>query len=138
MPWTTLIDPDVNCVFNKFYGAFEIGQIMGAAEEVFDHPGYRVGMNFLRDSREQQIPAEVSYKSLAIEGKQLMDKYFHEHGACKSALVVGDVQSYAKIHQYIVSGWLSKNYMQRKAFRDIEKALRWLDIPESYQIEYPN
>jgi len=30
MPWTTHIDPGVNCVFNKFYGAFEIEQIMGA------------------------------------------------------------------------------------------------------------
>ena len=70
MPWTTHIDPDVNCVFNKFHGAFEIEQIMGAAEDAFNHPGFRVGMNFLRDSREQQIPADVSYKSLADEANE--------------------------------------------------------------------
>ena len=138
MPWTTHIDPDVNCVFTKFYGTFEVDQITGAAEDMFNFPEYRVGMNFLRDSREQQIPIDLSYKAISNEAKQMIDKFGDRHGMrCKSALVAGDAQSYAKLHQYIVTGRLSETYVRRKAFRDIEKALRWLDIPEGYEIIYP-
>ena len=43
-----------------------------------------------------------------------------------AAILAADVTGYAKIHQYIVSGRLYKSRVQRKAFRDIEKAKEWL------------
>jgi hypothetical protein len=54
------------------------------------------------------------------------------------ALVAGNGQSYAVIHQYVVSYRLEKSPLERKAFRDIEKALSWLDITDAYEIKYPD
>ena len=137
MPYTIHIDPDVNCAFVKFYGVFTPDQIMSESEDTFNHPGYSVGMNILRDYREQQMSEDVTYKSIATEGKRVMHKFGRQLGRCKAALVAGDVQSYARFHQVIVAGRLADIPVERKAFRDIEKAMRWLDIPEGYEINYP-
>ncbi len=137
MAWITIIDPNVNCVFTRFYDAFEVNQIMGAAVDMFNHPEYQPGMNFMRDFREQKIPTDITYKAITSESVRMMDKFDDKHLPCKSALVAGDVQSYSKIHQYIVTGRLSKSPVERKAFRDIEKAKEWLGLPQGYVIKYP-
>ena len=137
MAWTIHIDPDVNCVFIKHYGDFELDQIMRATEEIINHPDHRVGMNSLRDFREQQFPADLSFKSLADQAKRAMDQYRDKLGKCRMAIIAGDVQSYAKVHQYIVAGKLGDYPIERKPFRDIEKALACLGLPEDYEIKYP-
>ena len=137
MTWTTHIDTDANCVFTKFFGAFDIGQMRYAADEMFNDPHYRSGMHNLRDIRDQVIPSDISFKSLSDEAKKIMDAFDSRLAKCRLAVVAGDVQSYAKVHQFIVAGRLSDSPVERKPFRDIEKALRWLDIPEGYEINYP-
>ena len=137
MPWAIHIDPAVNCAFVKFYGDFELEQMVRAAGDVFNHPDFRDGMNILRDARKQRISQDVSFKSLAKEARQLMDKFHHTHGNCKSAVVAGDVQSYAKFHQYIVAGRLADTPIERKVFRDMEKAKEWLGLPQGYEIRNP-
>ena len=137
MSWIFHIDPQVNCIFVKYYGAFELEQIKSAADEVSIHPNYRSGMNFLRDNREQRISEDVSFKSLSNAAHQVMDEFDQERGTCKTAIVAGDAQSYAKIHQYVLAGRLSKSPVERKAFRDIEMAKEWLGIPKGYEICYP-
>ena len=94
-------------------------------------------MNTLRDAREQPIPADVSFKSLAVEARVIMSKVDPNLTNIKMAIVASDRQSYAKLHQYIVAGRLGRSPVERKAFRDIDKALRWLDISEDYEIKYP-
>ena len=138
MAWKIHIDPDVYCSFIKFYGAFEFEQIIGAAGDMFSHPDYRAGMNILRDSREQHLLADVSFKSLSVEAKKMMELFDDKLGPSKLAIVVGNAQSYAKIHQYIVAGRLSKSPIERKAFRDIEKAKKWLGLPVGYEIKEPS
>ena len=128
--WTTHIDVDVNCVFNKSFGPFEIEQIKNAADEMFSHPDYRVGMNILRDLKDQIIPPEITFKALSSAAKKMMADNDNKFGNCKMAIVAGDVQTYSKVHQYIKTGRFGDTPIERKAFRDIEKALRWLDIPE--------
>jgi len=137
MPYTIHIDPDVNCAFIKNYGAFEVGQMSRAAEEVFNHSDYRAGMNILRDTRDRPYPSDLWFKSLSNAAKSIDKKFAHKSSQCRWAIVVGNVQSYAKIHQALVAGRISTALIERKAFRDIEKALRWLDIPEGYEIKYP-
>ena len=137
MPWNIHIDPDVNCVFVKYYGDFALEQIKAAADDVSNHPGYRIGMDFLRDSREQRISKDLSFKSLSNAAHRVMDKFDQERGKCKTAIVAGDAQSYAKVHQYVVAGRLDNSPVERKAFRDIEKAKEWLGLPEGYDITYP-
>ena len=138
MPWTIHIDPDVNCAFAMYYGAFDILAIRSSSEEIYNHPDYRVGMNSLRDVRDQVIPSDVSFKSLSKEAKNIMDEFDSKLDNCKMAILAGDAQSYAKIHQYIVAGRLGKTPIERKGFRDMEKAKEWLGIPEDYEIKYPS
>ena len=137
MPWTIHIDPDVNCAFCKFYGAFDIGQLGNAAGEIYNHPDYRAGMNTLRDTRDQIIPSNTSFKSLSNEAKKIMHEFDAKLDNCRLAIVAGDGQSYSKIHQYILGGRLSKSPVERKAFRDIDKVKVWLGLPEDYEINYP-
>ena len=137
MSWKIHIDPDVNCVFVKLYGNFELDQFTGIATDISNHPDYRVGMNSLRDLRDQSVMTDLSFKSLADQAKRAMDQYGDKLGKCRMAIVAGDVQSYAKVHQYIVAGKLGDYPIERKAFRDIEKAMAWLGVPRDYEIKYP-
>jgi len=138
MSWNVYINPEVNCVFVKYYGDFELEQIRGAAEDVSNHPDYREGMNFLRDCREQKISKDISFKALSTEAHRVTDEYDPKRGKCRTAFVVSNAESYSKVHQYVVSGRLSHTQVERRAFRDIEKAKEWLGLPENYEINYPS
>ena len=108
-----------------------------AIQYMLDHPNHRSNMNMLHDFSDVKFPSDISYDSLSDSFKRNMQQYGDEVVNCKSAVVVGDAQSYIKIHQYIVSGRLEKSSVERKAFRDIEKAKEWLGLPEGYEIKYP-
>jgi hypothetical protein len=66
MPWTIPIDPDANCAFGKYYGAFDFGQLRKSAEEIYNHPHYQIAMNTLRDLRDQNLPSDLSFRSLYL------------------------------------------------------------------------
>ncbi len=137
MAWTLHIDPAVNCSFIKHYGPFDLSALDESTEARLNHPDFKVGMNFLHDFLDQRIPPDLAFKTLSEESNRLVKKYGYKVGPCKGALVVGDGQSYAKIHQFVLTNRFEKNPIERKAFRDIEKAKEWLDIPEGYEINYP-
>ena len=138
MPWIIHIDPDVNCAFIKYDDPFEVGQLGRAAEEVFNHSDYRAGMNILRDARDRPFPSDLLFKSLSNAVKSIDKKFAHKLSQCRWATVVGDVQSYAKVHQALVAGRIGGKPVERKVFRDIEKAMDWLGLPEGYEIKYPD
>jgi len=137
MHWTIHIDPEVNCAFGKYYGALDLGQLKNAAEEMYYHPDYRENMNSLRDARNVTVPSDVSFGMLFHGSNNLVNEFDDKLGKCMWAIVVGDAQRYDKINQYIESGRLHDTLVERMAFRDMEKALRWLGIPEGYEIDFP-
>ena len=137
MAWTICIDPDVNCAFIKRYGTFDINDRLNAVKSMLSHPDFQSGMNTMHDARDVQIPPDVSFESLAESFKRINQEYVAKVDRGKAAIVAGDAQSFAKIHQYLVSGRLDKSPVERKAFRDIEKAMAWLGLPEGYEIKYP-
>jgi len=137
MAWKISIDPDVNCVFIKHHGAFEIDDILHTAEDIFNHPDHRAGMSILRDLSDHGFQPGIHYKSLAEKIKDMIRAFGPRIGRCKTAFVVGDGQNYAKVHQFTVAGRLGDYPIERKPFRDLGDALRWLDLPEGYQINYP-
>ncbi len=137
MPYTLHIDPKVNCVFYRFYGAFEMNMRHQSMDEVLAHPDFKIGMNFLRDVREQPFPADITYQSISEGAQYMLQKNDLLIGNCRWAVVVKDAENYAKMHQFIVTGRLSRAEVERKPFRDIEKAKEWLDLPADYQIKYP-
>ena len=137
MAFTYYMDPDINCAVFKFYGAYEMEDTLKAAQCAINDPAFKVGMNFLRDNREQPIPSEVTFKYMSDTAKGMIAEFDKVVGNCKTAIVVADAVSYAKIHQFIVTGRLSDKVVNRKAFRDMGKAMKWLDIPEDYEFSYP-
>ena len=130
------IDLNLNCVFAKTTEHFELDFASNIFSKIISHPDYKMGMNIFRDFTEVAVPEDISYKYISRENKRRSEGVDQQLGKCKLAIVVRDVQSYKKVHQYIVSGRLSSNPVDRKVFRDIEKAKLWLEIPENYQFNY--
>ena len=136
MAWTINIDHEVNCAFLKFDSSFKISHISESAQDIVNHPDFKTGINILRDSRELKIPSDITFKSLSEESLRIINEINQKMGECKAAVVVGDSQSYAKFHQFIVTGRLTTNPVERKVFRDIAAAREWLDIPPDYEIKF--
>ena len=137
MAYTMHIDPDINCVFFKHYGPISVDEFVKSFSDILEHPDYRAGMNILRDNSDQQFPADISFEAIAASSKRVKEQD-SGLGDCKWASVVGDAQSYSKVHQYITSGRLSENPIERRVFREMEKAREWLGIPVDYEIKYPD
>ena len=137
MAWTIHIDPVVNCAFIKRYGVFDTDEGREAFTNLLNHTDRKGDTNLLHDFRDAPIPSDVTYASMSDAFERNTQIYFSKLDKGKAAIVVEDSQSYAKVHQYLVSGRLEKTPVERKAFRDIKKALAWLDIPEDYEINYP-
>ena len=137
MPYTFYIEPDLGCVFAKSTGKFELDIVSQIFSKILNHPQYEQGMNILRDFSEVTVPKDISYQFITQENKRRYQEVDQHLGNCRLALLVRDAQSYAKVHQFIVSGRLSTNPVERKLFRDIGKAREWIDIPEDYVIHYP-
>ena len=136
MEYTIHIDPVVNCAFIKFYGDFEFSDGNEALNDIIKHSEYLAGMNVLRDFRDQRIPSDLTFSDLAKRSRHVINEYHSKIGKYRAATVVGDAQSFAKVHQFIAAGRLGKSEVERKAFRDIGKAMEWLDLPEGYEIKY--
>jgi hypothetical protein len=136
MPYKLLIDININCAFIRHDAPFDLSNIAKSSDDRLSHPDFKKGTDFLHDLRSLIIPVDTSFKIIAQESKRIIREYNQRIGACKGAMVVGDGQSYAKIHQFIESGRFSNNPIERKVFRDIQKAFEWLEIPQDYEIDY--
>jgi hypothetical protein len=101
MPYILLIDPQVNCMFIKHVGEFDFGNIARSAEDRLNHPDHQMGMDFIHDFSEKQIPPDLPFHVVAGESKRFANDYNLKFGRCKGALVVGDAKSYAKLHQFV-------------------------------------
>lgn len=137
MPYSIYIDPAVNCVFVESSGPFTVGPWDDAIKEFLAHPDYRQGLNILRDISKQIIPADLTFQTISVEVKRRNLETDETLGDCRLAILVGDPQSYAKAHQFIVAGRLRKSPVERKAFRELKTAKEWLGIPEDYEIKNP-
>ena len=137
MDWTLHIDPAVNCAFIKRPGVYDSRDTYEVLNAMVNHPDHREDTNILYDARDLRIPTDEPFESMSESYKFITQIYSNKADTCRSAIVVGDAQNYAKAHQYTVSGRLDKSTVERKVFRNMEKALRWLYIPEDYEIKYP-
>ena len=132
------IDTNIQVVFVKSIGDFDMSTDNTVFEDILKHQDYVPGMNILRDFSEQPIPAETSFRNLNRLRIDRLNKTDQKLGPCKIAIVVANAASYAKAHQFIVTGRLKVNPVERKLFRKIAVARDWLGIPKDYQIEYTN
>jgi len=107
-------------------------------KELLDHPDRRPGMNILIDSQETPLPKDMTFKYISKLRKTEIEGEDKELGPCRWATLVGDVFSYSKIHQFIITGRLSTTPVERKPFRDMQEAKKWLGVPDDYEIKWPD
>ena len=134
MPYTIQFEPKYNCIFIKFYGRHDIADLEKTVEDILNSAEYQPGMNILRDLRDQSIPEDVTFKSISETAKHVMQNLDFKLGKCKWAAVTGDAQSFAKVHQFIVTGRLGNSPVERKVFNEFEQALAWLDLPADFKV----
>ncbi len=107
MAYLIHIDPEVNCVFSKFWGPHDFGEMDQSTSDIIAHPDYKPGMNILRDFREQILPEDLSFKSLTEESQRQQQRHDQLLGRCRWAVLCRDANMYAKVHQFIVTGRLA-------------------------------
>jgi len=136
MAYRYYIDPSVNCVFIQHVDLVKQNEIREAVALILADANYRTGMNFLRDAN--QAPFSEKFEDRSIEdGNNRVRKIDDlQIGSCRVAWVVANGNDYGIIHRFSVSSRFEQA-VERKPFRELEKAREWLGIPDEYQINYP-
>jgi len=94
-------------------------------------------MNILRDVGNSGLPADYNYPFFKDHGKNVLPELDRQMGKCKIAIVVKNAKDYAMAHQMTVATRLIGTSVERKPFREAQKAKAWLNIPDDYEIIYP-
>ena len=138
MAWDYYIEPELNCVFVTHYDEFTITEVGEHFQQLMADPNYLPEMNLIRDLRQINIPKDYDYKSISSEAKKVFSRFDQRMGHSKLAIVVSGQHDYIIAHQWIVTGRLSTFPVERKPFRDMEKAKEWIGISIDYEIKMPS
>tara|TARA_B100000315_G_scaffold252452_1_gene289290 strand:- start:391 stop:804 length:414 start_codon:yes stop_codon:yes gene_type:complete len=136
MAYRVLIDEAVNCVFVQHYDTYEAGEGNEQLDTLLEEPAYKVGMDILRDITQVSLPDAYDldwFRSSSVVGK-------HAEGLGRGrrvAWVVGNAHDFKIIHQWCAVERLNVHLAARLPFIDINRAMKWLGIPEGYVISYP-
>jgi len=130
------IEPEIGCVFIRHSGEFIAGEGPVNLGEILNDPDYRPGMNIFRDSRQTELPPEFNYDYFKKTRLTVMAAVEKRLGRCKMGWIVANSHDYAIIHQLSVSSRLTPDSIQRRPFREVGPALKWLGIPEDYVFKY--
>ncbi|MDP6642840.1 MAG: hypothetical protein QGF16_02045 [Rhodospirillales bacterium] len=129
------LDLDVNCVFFRHTGPFDIDEIFQRLEDFARHPEISPGINVLRDMRESPFSEEYRFDHLYAHHLSQVRWTYNLLGRCKSAWIAGSARDFGVIHRWVAHGRLRSVPQERRCFRDIDTARKWLEIPEDYKIE---
>ena len=138
MAWNYYIEPDLNCVFFIHCGDFTIEEVGESFQQLMADPKFHSEMNLIRDLRSISMPTDYDYKTISSEAREVFSRFDQRMGHSKLAIVVNDRHDYIIAHQWIVTGRVSTFPVERKPFRDMEKAKEWIGIPIDYEIKMPN
>ncbi len=129
------IEASINCVFIQHFDEIVVGRVGPSMSEVFEDSHYCVGMNFLHDATQSTFTENIDTNAI-IERRRLNRNIIDPQiGTCRIAWVVGSRTDYGLMHRFAV--YNRSNKVERKPFRETEKARIWLDIPEGYEIKHP-
>lgn len=132
------IDKEQNCVFVQYYGELGDREFEEQLSDLLSQPNYKKGMNILRDVRSTTLPLAWDFdwlKRMALRIAHNNESLGHDRLV---AWVVGNSNDYMTIHKFSTLGQLNLYRADRRPFRDISEALEWLDIPNDYEIVYPD
>ncbi len=103
-------------------------------QKIFADQSHEPGMNMLFDTTRSKLPSEWNFKFFNDSNSGINHNLFDRQIDYKMAWVVADGKDYAKFHQMILSTRLSPSIVDRRVFRDVEKAKLWLDLQDEYVI----
>ena len=138
MPYRTAIDDSLNCVFVQHYDNYVVGEEMEQLSTLLQNPAYKKNMSLLRDVTRTSFPDSYNLDWFRRNASTTMALTDDDLGTNrKVAWVLGSVKDYTVVHQWSAVGRLNTKVMERRPFRDIPKALKWLGIPDGYVVTYP-
>lgn len=135
MSYEYQIDSEQNCVFVRHFGVIDVGEVQCQLEETAKDPNFRKHMNLLRDVSQATLPEGYDFERFHRINQTIMQPLDRVLGIERRvAWVLGNVKDYGTIHQFSVSARLNRLIGDRKPFRQMEKALKWLGLPGDYEI----
>ncbi|MBT3990710.1 MAG: hypothetical protein HN884_13315 [Rhodospirillaceae bacterium] len=138
MPHRIKIEHELNCVFIQHYGDVDAEEVLEQVKALGNDPNFSQGMNLLRDFSQTKLPANYGLDRF----KTGYDRWIKNNDQLlgsrrKVAWVLKDKEDFITIHQFCVVTRLNNMVADRKPFRDMANARKFLEIPDEYVIEYP-
>ncbi len=138
MAYRCYVDRSVNCVFVQHYGTYVVREGENQAAETALNPDYEKGMNYLRDVSQTVLPPEYCLEWLREHAEKALPPLERKLGTDrKVAWVLGNPHDFKIIHQWSAVNRLNRYVDERRPFRSVESAMRWLGMPKDYVINYP-
>jgi len=138
MPYRTHFDVDVNCIFVEHYDVYEEGEEIDFMQIRLGFPKHQKHINILRDVSSVALPDSYDLDWFRNNVKTAIAPYEEDFGSGrKVAWVLNNPHDYMIIHQWCTIGRLNLKVAERKPFREIGPAMKWLGLPDDYEITYP-
>lgn len=138
MPYEHHLEPDINTAFVFLYGEIQRDDFKTYLTELLTDPRYKPGTNIFRDTRFGVLPEEWNYNWFRAQSPRRLGEFWDQMGRCKMAWLAMNGQNFITAHQATLTNHLpGQSSIFRQAFRDVNEARRWLDIPDDYQINFP-
>ena len=131
------IDTLLNCVFIQHLDDLVHGEFKKHLQQILDDSKFQLGMNFLHDASNISFVENPTTKSIGAKRDRLKKFDDPEIGTCRIAWVVATAIDYGIMHRISVTNRFNPE-VERRPFRDSEKARTWIEIPEDYEINYGN
>ena len=138
MPFKYYIDADINCVLIQHSDPFKMEEMNAQFQMIFADLEFAGNTNILRDCSDAALPSDWTWERMTTTTKERNQIFNEKLGRCKVAWVVRDGKDFAKIHQYSVSDRFGHHDVERRVFRDMAEARKWLEIPDDYVIDIPD
>ncbi len=132
------IDKTVNCVLAQHFGTFEVTDAANQLNALLSHDEYIPGINLLRDVSSPTLPSEYDYELYRYFSSTVMPSVYTNLGTeRKVAWIISNPRDFKIVHQWCVVKRLNELVFDRRPFRSIENAMKWLEIPDGYEVSYP-
>jgi len=137
MNFRYIIDAEHNCVFIQQFGEVSFEQLWDQEVQFSADPNHIIGMNILRDFTPATIIPGYDVETIkrkARERQLLFDTLPGKNR--KVAWVLSNAKDFKVFHQFCAFSRLNHHLIDRQPFRNIGDALKWLNIPEDYEIKH--
>jgi len=137
MAYKLYVDTAAKCAFIRHYDNFDAGEGTSSIRDLWDNPLYKKGMNILRDTREVHLPEELTFEFFKKVAERIKHRDSILSAGSKFAWVVGNAKDFGYVHRWSISSRFGQ-HIEKKPFREFDKALEWLCLPKDIKINFPD